>query len=115
MKTIIELNESDFDRTLAAASTPVVVDFFAPWCGPCKMLTPILAQLAELFAGRIQFCKVDVEEAPDVAARYGITSVPTLLFFKGGKLSDTVVGLVSPRELATKLGALAPGRTEVRA
>jgi thioredoxin 1 len=114
MKTIAELNDSNFDEALAATKTPVLVDFYAPWCGPCKMLAPLLAQLARHFAGRIQFFQVNVDAAPELAARYEITGVPTLLFVRDGAVCDRVVGFAAPRALAHKLEALA-GPAEVRA
>ena len=114
MSKIAELNEENVDQVIAAATTPVVVDVYAPWCGPCKMLAPLMEQLADHFAGRIQFFKVNVDEAPEIAGRFEITGVPTLLLFCDGKLRDTIVGLASPRALLTKLEALAANPTEAR-
>lgn len=115
MKTISELNETDFDRTIVALNGPAVVDFYAPWCGPCKMLTPLLEKLAEHFAGRVEFFKVNVDEAPSLAERFNITGVPTLLFFDNGELRDTLVGFASPRDLVARLEALAANAKEARA
>jgi thioredoxin 1 len=112
MKTIAELNEANFDQTLTRGSPPAVVDFYAPWCGPCKMLAPLLEHLAGQFADRIRFFKVNVDEAPELAARFAITGVPTLLFFNHGEVRDAVVGLVPPRALAAKLEALAANPAE---
>lgn len=115
MNTILQLNEESFDATLAAADTPAVVDFYAPWCGPCKMIAPLLDKLAEHFTGRIQFFKVNVDESPELAARFEITGVPTLLMFGPGELRDRLVGFPSPRALVEKLEALAAPSLEVRA
>ena len=107
MKPIKELNTHDFETEVLQASTPVLVDFYAPWCGPCKMLAPQLEQLAEEFAGRLAFAKVNVDEAGELAARYEITGVPTLLLFREGRVLDKIVGLLPPRALKARLDATA--------
>jgi thioredoxin 1 len=107
MRKVSELNEAEFDQAIATANVPVVLDFYAPWCGPCKMLEPLLDQLAEQFDGRVRFCKVNVDEAPELAERFEVTGVPTLLFFNNGELRDSVVGFSSPRALTAKIEALA--------
>lgn len=107
MKKIIELNESNFDRTITESDLPVVVDFYAPWCGPCKMLAPFLDALAVEFADRIQFTKVNVDVAPGLAQRYGITGVPTLIICKAGRVLDTMVGMPSPHAFKVRLEELA--------
>jgi thioredoxin len=115
MKTIAELTDENFDRAIAAANVPVVVDFYAPWCGPCKMLAPLLEQLAGYFAGRLQFFKVNVDEAPELATRYRISGVPMLAFISGGEVRDVLVGFPPPKELAARLQALVADRSaEVR-
>jgi thioredoxin 1 len=115
MKAITELNDRNFDMTVNSATTPVVVDFYAPWCGPCKMLAPLLDSLAEHFAGRIQFYKVNVDEAPELAGRFQVTGVPMLGFFAQGELRDVVLGFPQPPVLAAKLNALIAGSpAEVR-
>ena len=115
MKAISELNETDFEQTIAGANVPVAVDFYAPWCGPCKILAPLLEKLAEHFTGRVEFFKVNVDEAPSLAERFDITGVPTLLFFANGELRDTVVGFASPRALVARMEALAASAREARA
>ena len=78
------------------AAGPVLVDFYAPWCGPCKMLAPLLEQLAGEFDGRVKFAKLNVDDAPELAGHYDITGVPTLMLFRGGNVIDQMVGLASP-------------------
>lgn len=107
MKMITELNDESFERNIVAANLPVVVDFYAPWCGPCKMITPLLDKLAEHYAGRLQFFKVNVDEAPELGLRFDITGVPTLLLIDQSAERDRLVGFPSPRELVAKLEALA--------
>jgi thioredoxin 1 len=110
MKTIAELNDENFDQTIAAAPGPVVVDFYAPWCGPCKMLAPLLGSLAEHFAGRVQFFKVNVDAAPELAARFEVSGVPMLVFFANGEPCDLLIGFPAPQTLAAKIHALAEGK-----
>jgi catechol 2,3-dioxygenase len=106
MKPTIELNESNFDREVLQSNRPVVVDFWAEWCGPCKMLAPALDEVAREQEGQATVAKVNIDENPALAARFNIQSIPTLLYFSGGGLRDTTVGVVSKKTIATKLGAL---------
>ncbi len=99
MKNIIELTEDGFENEVRRTPGLVLVDFYAPWCGPCKMLAPFLDQLAGEFAGRVKFAKVNVDEAPEVAGQYEITGVPTLLLFRDGQPVDSVVGMAPPQAL----------------
>ncbi len=92
MGKIIELNEKDFEQEVLKADLPVLVDFYAPWCGPCKMIAPLLEQLAGEFQGRIKFAKVNVDDAPELAAHYDLSGVPTLALFRDGRLADRMVG-----------------------
>ena len=103
MKELTELNESSFQSEVLESSLPVLVDFYAPWCGPCKMLAPILAQLSLEFQGRVKVAKLNVDDAPGVAARYNVTGVPTLILFSDGKEKSQMVGLVSTKALKTLL------------
>jgi thioredoxin len=94
----IHLTEQDFDKTLMAAQGLVMVDFWAEWCGPCRAIAAVLEELAEASEGRVTLMKVNVDENPDLAVRYGIRSIPTILFFKRGAIVDRVVG-VAPKAL----------------
>lgn len=89
-----ELNEANFD-TEVAADIPVLVDFWAPWCGPCRMLAPTIDKIAAEIGDAAKVCKVNVDEAPEIAARFGIMSIPTLLVFREGKLVGQMVGVQS--------------------
>jgi thioredoxin len=103
---LLHLAQADFDATVLHAPRPVMVDFYASWCGPCKALAPTVAKLADEFAGRATIAKVDVDEAAQLAERFRIEGVPTLLFFKDGKVVDSVIGLASEKELRAKLQRL---------
>lgn len=100
---IIELDSSNFEAVISAGSTPVVVDFWAPWCGPCKAIAPILEELAEELGDAVKICKVNVDNNSDIAGKYEIRAIPTILIFKEGKIADTVVGLSSKEDLKAKL------------
>ncbi len=92
MGNVIELNKDGFEREVLKAELPVLVDFYAPWCGPCKMIAPLLEQLAAEFRGRVKFTKLNVDDAPALAGSYDISGVPTLAIFKDGQLADKMVG-----------------------
>lgn len=97
MAKIIETNE--FDKEVLQADIPVIVDFFAEWCGPCKMLGPILQQFSEEMSSQVKVIKVDIDKSGELASRYGIVSVPTLILFKNGKQDKKVVGVQSIQQL----------------
>ncbi len=92
MSKPMPVDSKSFEDTVLKSSQPVLVDFWAPWCGPCKMVAPIVEDLAQEYDGKVGFVKLNTDEDPDVAARYGIRSIPTLIIFKGGKPFDQVVG-----------------------
>jgi len=99
MNNMIELTEGNFETEVIQAAVPVVVDFYAPRCGPCKMLAPVLEQLAGEFAGRLKFAKANVDETPDLAANFEVSGVPTLMLFRGGEAVDQLVGFSGLRQL----------------
>lgn len=99
MKNIIELTEANFKPEVLHAASLVVVDFYAPWRGPCKMLAPVLEQLAGEFAGRLKFAKANVDQTPDLAASFEVSGVPTLMLFRGGEAADQVTGFSGLRQL----------------
>lgn len=98
--------DSNFEQEVLKAQGLVLVDFFAVWCGPCKMMAPIMDKLAEAYKGKVKIGKLDVDENQQVGEKYGIQSIPTLIFFKNGELVDKVVGFQSEEALKQKLDAL---------
>jgi thioredoxin 1 len=106
MKPTIEINETNFDSEVLQSNQPVLVDFWAEWCGPCKMIAPVLNEIAIEHAGRVKVVKVDVDRNPALAARYGIQSIPTLLYFAAGEVRDKTVGAISKKAILTKLEQL---------
>ena len=101
MTAIKNCNENDFENEVLKSSLPVIVDFWAEWCGPCKMLTPILEELSNEMKNEINVVKVNLDENQDLAMKYSIRSIPTLLLFKEGNLIDTKVGLLPKNEIVT--------------
>ena len=106
MKPTIEINEANFERNVLQSKEPVLVDFWAEWCGPCKMLGPVLDEIATEQSGRAKVAKVNVDQNPVLAARFGIQSIPTLLYFAGGEVRDKTIGAVNKRTIVSKLEKL---------
>jgi thioredoxin 1 len=104
MAKYIDLTEDNFDSTVAEGVT--MVDFWAPWCGPCRMIAPVVEQLAEDFDGRADICKVNTDEQQAIAVKYGIRSIPAILFFKDGQVVDQMVGAASKDAFASKIDAI---------
>src|SRR6185436_7043739 len=109
MKPTIEINEANFDHEVLQSKLPVVVDFWAEWCGPCKMLAPALDEVANELKGQAIVAKVNLVEQPALAERFNIQSIPTLLYFSGGELRDQTIGAVGKKTMVTKLAALQTG------
>jgi|TARA_B100000513_G_scaffold10788_1_gene4562 thioredoxin 1 len=105
MTDIKNLSLDNFDNEISSSNTPVLVDFWAEWCGPCKMLGPILEEISEDLKDKLQVVKVNLDENQDLAMKYSIRSIPTLLLFKGGELVDTKVGLLPKSDLVEWLSS----------
>lgn len=107
MKHTIEINGANFQTEVLQSSQPVLVDFWAEWCGPCKMLGPVLEEIAAEHEGHLKVAKVNVDTNPELAERFGIQSIPTLLYFAGGKVRDKTVGVLSKPAIVSRLEKLA--------
>ncbi|MDI6741088.1 MAG: thioredoxin [Candidatus Edwardsbacteria bacterium] len=102
---LVHLTDATFDQEVIKSDLPVIVDFWADWCGPCRMVTPIFEELSNEYASRLKFGKVDVDVSPVSAGQYGIRSIPSLLVFKNGRVVDTIVGAMPKAALAQKIDA----------
>jgi len=96
---IVHVSDASFDADVLNADLPVLVDFWAEWCGPCKMIAPVLDEIATEYAGKLKVCKVDVDANPDIPPKFGIRGIPTLILFKGGSAEATKVGALSKSQL----------------
>ncbi|MDP4651021.1 MAG: thioredoxin TrxA [Haliea sp.] len=96
---IVHVSDASFDADVLSADLPVLVDFWAEWCGPCKMIAPVLDEIASEYAGKLKVCKVDVDANPDIPPKFGIRGIPTLILFKGGSAEATKVGALSKSQL----------------
>jgi len=100
---LVTITNANFEQEVIKSATPVVVDFWAEWCGPCKMIAPILDELATEYSGKLKVGKVNIDEHQELAVRFRINSIPTLLFFKGGQVVDQVVGMRSKKDFKVKI------------
>ncbi|MHC4843047.1 MAG: thioredoxin [Planctomycetota bacterium] len=103
---IIELTDADFDNVVHKSEVPVLVDFWAPWCGPCKMMTPIIEELAEELGEKAKICKINTDDARDSAIEFGIQSIPTIILFKDGQVQKKWIGLTSKKDITEAIGSL---------
>ena len=103
---VIELTDATFDETVHSSDIPVLVDFWAPWCGPCKMMAPILVEIASDYADKAKVCKLNTDEARDSAIEFGISAIPTLILFKDGQVQKKWVGLTSKKDITAAIDEL---------
>lgn len=102
---MIEFTDANFDEEVIKSDIPVLVDFWAVWCGPCKMIAPLVEELSGEYQGKVKIGKLDVDNNPQVSMTYGIRSIPTLLIFRDGKIADQIIGAVPKQAIAQKLDA----------
>ncbi len=106
MGKVIEVNESNFDEVVLNSDVPVLVDMWAEWCGPCKLIHPIMHEMAEEYDGKAKFTSLDVEESPSITAKYRVRNIPTVLFIKNGEVIDKIVGAVPKAKFVEKLESI---------
>lgn len=106
MSAEIQLTDENFEKEVMKSSDPVLVDFWAPWCGPCRMVGPIVEELAEEYAGKVKVGKLNTDESPNTATQFNISAIPTMLFFKGGQVEKQIVGVHSKADLKKILDEL---------
>ena len=104
--SVIELDDATFDETVNGSDLPVLVDFWAPWCGPCKMMAPIIQEIADEYTDKAKICKLDTDVARDSAMEFGISAIPTLILFKDGQVQKKWVGLASKKDLTAAIDDL---------
>ena len=100
---IVNLTTDSFKSAVTTSATPVLVDFWAPWCGPCKAIAPILEELATEFDGKLKIAKVNIDDHDTIAAEYGVRAIPTMILFKGGAVAETLVGMMPKAALKAKI------------
>jgi thioredoxin 1 len=106
---VLQIQGSKFQDEVIKSELPVVVDFYADWCGPCKMISPMIEQLSKEYKGRAKFVKIDTDDNQELAGQFGIMSIPTVMFFSKGKIEDIVIGAVPSSVLKSKVDAIAKG------
>ena len=103
---VIELTDATFDETVHSSDVPVLVDFWAPWCGPCKMIAPLIQEIADEYTDKAKICKLNTDDARDSAMEFGISAIPTIILFKDGQVQKKWVGLTSKKDLAEAIDEL---------
>ena len=103
---VIELDDGSFDDTIKESEVPVLVDFWAPWCGPCKMIAPIVEEIAEEYGDKAKICKVDTDEHREAAVEYAINAIPTVILFNNGEIAQKWVGLTTKKDITKELDQL---------
>ncbi len=106
MGNAVNVTSQSWDQEVLNSSTPVMVDFWAAWCGPCKMIAPTIEELAEEYNGQMKVCKLNTDDSPDIASQHQIMGIPSLLFFKEGKVIDKIVGAASKKQFKEKIDAI---------
>jgi len=104
---VMTVDEANFDDQVTKSDTTVLVDFWAPWCGPCKMIAPVLDEIAKEKAGSVKVAKVNIDDNQSLSVKFNIRAIPAILFFKNGQLRDQVIGMTSKKDLLSRLEALA--------
>lgn len=105
-ENVVELTDASFDEIVNSSDVPVLVDFWAPWCGPCKMLAPVLDDIAGEYGDKLKVCKVDTDEHRDAAVEYAISAIPTIILFKGGQIEKKWVGMTTKQDITGAIDAL---------
>lgn len=106
MGHVAEITDATFDREVLQSPVPVLVDFWAPWCGPCRAIAPLVEEIAQQYAGKLKVTKINVDDNPEAATRYGVRGIPTLLLFQGGQVKDQIVGAVPKKVLLDAVEAV---------
>ncbi len=106
MSAEIQLTDESFDKDVLQSPEPVLVDFWAPWCGPCRMLAPLIEEISKEYAGKVRVAKMNTDEHPNAASRFKISAIPTLLFFKGGKVVEELVGVHTKADIKKTIDSL---------